>query len=67
MDNDVKQLAIAFWQDRLAKFFPTSKGPTNTEIEMFKGGWEARAPRLSEKDKWAYGSGPGSLSGNDDI
>lgn len=36
----MKKDAIWYWQDRLAKFFPTSKGPTNTEISMFNYGLE---------------------------
>lgn len=32
-----------------------------------RGDWPIEAPTLSEKDKWAYGSGPGTLAGNEDI
>lgn len=37
----VEERAVWYWQDRLAKFFPTSPGPTTTEIEMFRAGFEA--------------------------
>lgn len=38
--DEIKYQAIVYWQDKLAKFFPTSTGPTNIEIEMFKAGYE---------------------------
>lgn len=38
-DVELKQMAIEFWQDDLAKFFPKSPGPTNTEVVMFKAGY----------------------------
>jgi hypothetical protein len=40
MENDVKNKAVEFWQNRLAKFFPTLKGPTGCEIAMFEAGYE---------------------------
>lgn len=56
---EIKDKAIWYWQDRLAKFFPTSKGPTNVELEMFKAGYEKalsenlRAAEASDKtDMW---------------
>jgi hypothetical protein len=39
MSEEIKAKAIIYWQDKLAKFFPTSNGPTNCEIEMFKAGY----------------------------
>jgi hypothetical protein len=48
MDDKVKEAAVAYWQDKLAKFFPTSKGPTNCEIEMFKAGAEWEKANLEE-------------------
>lgn len=30
--------AVAYWQNSLAKFFPTSKGPTSSEVDMFISG-----------------------------
>lgn len=33
-----KQKAVEYWQDRLAKFWPTSKGPTEVEKVMFEAG-----------------------------
>jgi hypothetical protein len=39
--EDVDQKAIAYWQDSLAKFWPTSQGPTATEKIMYKAGYEA--------------------------
>lgn len=44
MDDKIKQLAIAYWQDKFAKFFPKSKGPTDLEIAMFVGGLTAATP-----------------------
>lgn len=49
MNDDVKQLALAVWQDKFAKFFPTSKGPTNLEIAMFEAGYQA-----ARKEEWAW-------------
>lgn len=37
-DEDIKQAAVEYWQDRLAKFFPTEPGPSGAEMEMFKAG-----------------------------
>jgi hypothetical protein len=39
--TELEQMAHAFWQDSLAKFFPTSKGPTNVEVAMFVAGHSA--------------------------
>lgn len=39
MDRSLRQRAIEFWQDRLAKFFPQSKLPTGSEIAMFEAGY----------------------------
>lgn len=36
--RDVEERATHHWQNDLAKFFPMSKGPTSTEISMFKSG-----------------------------
>lgn len=40
MSDELKYKAIAYWQDRLAKFFPKSPGPTTCEIEMFEAGYK---------------------------
>jgi hypothetical protein len=40
-ETEPEQAAIAYWQDKLAKFFPTSKGPTSVEINMFVAGFKA--------------------------
>lgn len=40
-DGDVRRMAVIYWQDDLAKFFPTSKGPTSTEILMYEAGYKA--------------------------
>lgn len=37
--TDLRKEADAYWQDDLAKFFPTSKGPTTTEYYMFEAGF----------------------------
>lgn len=37
--KNYKKDAIWYWQDKLAKFFPTSEGPTNTEKMMFEYGY----------------------------
>lgn len=34
----LREKAVAYWQDKLAKFFPTSKGPTGVELDMYKAG-----------------------------
>jgi uncharacterized membrane protein len=39
--EEIKQFAVEYWQDRLAKFFPTSPGPTNTEVDMYTAGYTA--------------------------
>lgn len=46
MSEELKYKAIAYWQDRLGKFFPTSKGPTNVEIEMFEAGYNLREQEI---------------------
>lgn len=56
MNDKITAKAIAYWQDRLAKFFPTSKGPTGSELDMFRAGYELG--QLEERD-----SGPEELSG----
>ena len=38
-DSDAR--ANYYWQDKLAKFFPKSKGPTSVELDMFRAGYEA--------------------------
>ena len=38
--DDIKQAAICYWHDRLAKFWPTLKGPSTVEIEMYRAGYE---------------------------
>lgn len=48
LTDDVKKLAISYWQDSLAKFFPTSKGPTETERSMFEAGYKIAAIRGAE-------------------
>lgn len=40
MDEKIKERAVFYWQDSLAKFFPKSKGPTTTEIAMFEAGYQ---------------------------
>lgn len=37
-DKDYRLAAVAYWQDRLAKFFPRSTGPTTAEVDMFIAG-----------------------------
>lgn len=49
MEDKAKQLAIVYWQDKFAKFFPKSKGPTDLEIAMFVGGYE-----VAQKEEWAW-------------
>lgn len=36
--GNFKQKAVEYWQDRLAKFWPTAKGPTEVEKVMFEAG-----------------------------
>lgn len=49
---DIEHKAISYWQDKLAKFFPKSKGPTNTEIDMFRAGYIQAEAEL--RDMQAY-------------
>lgn len=51
MRNEIKDKAIFFWQDRLAKFFPSTLGPTNTEIVMFEAGYELGQKEEAEAKK----------------
>lgn len=44
-----REEAVAYWQDSLAKFFPTAKGPTNVEIDMFIAG--AEKARKAERER----------------
>ena len=37
--NSMKDKAIYYWQDKLAKFFPTLSGPNTCEIDMYKAGY----------------------------
>lgn len=38
--DDIEKEAIYYWQDKLAKFWPTIKGPSTVEIAMFKAGYK---------------------------
>lgn len=51
--------AVAYWQNSLAKFFPTSKGPTSSEVDMFISGRKGMVPASEvERSKIdSYGSG----------
>lgn len=40
MSDEMRWKAVVYWQDRMAKFFPTSPGPTDLEVAMFKAGYE---------------------------
>lgn len=48
LTDDVREMAVWYWQDSLAKFFPTSKGPTGTELAMFEAGYKMAAIRGAE-------------------
>lgn len=48
-EDELKDEAIKYWQDSLAKFFPTSPGPTNTEILMFKAGFKLSENKHQEE------------------
>lgn len=39
MEDEIKDKAIYYWQDKLAKFFPKAKKPTGSEIDMFRAGY----------------------------
>lgn len=41
MDDSIKRKAIEYWQNELAKFWPTAKGPSVVEIDMFEAGYNA--------------------------
>lgn len=41
MSNNIDEKAVAYWQDRLGKFFPTAKGPSGVEIDMYRAGYAA--------------------------
>lgn len=45
-----KDKAVSYWQDRLAKFFPTSKGPTGCEVAMFEAGYALAKQEIQEQD-----------------
>jgi hypothetical protein len=36
----IKELALIYWQDKLAKFFPKAKEPNGTEYVMFEAGYK---------------------------
>lgn len=38
--DEIKKEAIYYWQDKLAKFWPTVKGPSTVEIAMFEAGYK---------------------------
>lgn len=44
-----KDKAVWCWQDRLAKFFPTSDGPTGSELTMFEAGYALAKQELEEQ------------------
>lgn len=51
----IEELAVAYWQDRLGKFFPKAKGPTGTEMDMFKAGYhlaKSETPDRHELKEW---------------
>ena len=50
----VRQAAVAHWQDKLAKFFPTSKGPTTTELLMFEAGVSVAFSRVLDAAERIY-------------
>lgn len=57
--------ALAFWQDRIAKFFPTAKGPTTTEAIMYDAG--VAHGRKMERERCAqvvFDSKPGDTNGD---
>lgn len=37
-EKALEAAAIFYWQDKIAKFFPTSTGPTDLEKDMFRQG-----------------------------
>ncbi len=55
MAASIEQEAVYYWQDSLAKFFPTSKGPTATEVDMFRAGWKSAMRKVKDlkSDDWA--------------
>lgn len=46
--EDTKQLALEYWQNDLAKFFPKQNEPTYTEYKMFYEGYKAGLTKLLE-------------------
>jgi len=57
-EDDLNYEATFYWQDSLAKFFPDSVGPTNTEVLMFKAGFELASKQHQEledlKDPYGF-------------
>jgi hypothetical protein len=47
--QEIDRLATAHWQDDLGKFFPKSKGPTYTELNMFTAGFRAALKMVYER------------------
>jgi hypothetical protein len=45
---EVNRLALDFWQDNLAKFFPKQKEPTFIEYRMFYEGYRAGLKKTNE-------------------
>lgn len=52
-EKALEAAAIFYWQDKLAKFFPTSTGPTDLEKDMFRQGaiW-SRQFTIEEVCEW---------------
>lgn len=38
--DDIEKEANYYWQDKLAKFWPTMKGPSTVEVDMFRAGYK---------------------------
>jgi hypothetical protein len=49
----LKEKAIFYWQDSIAKFFPTAKGPSTVEIDMYEAGYEQARLEIIEERKAA--------------
>ena len=54
--NSLKDKSVAYWQDRLSKFFPTSPGPTYTESDMFIAGYHQALIDQAEQSKTELGN-----------